>query len=395
MRLGALTGRPDQKALRELADAFSAFESLREKLNDKTRPVLKATLDEAEAALHAMDLERSGSLLQSASSLARMCLDDALLEQLDMTLGIHAYLGGRVAEAGVYGRKVFGRRMREGRIRGEDDLRAAIEVSFQIRDSGQLRESRRLLRACLCLDEDRADSPDHLRARIFCSSLTVELGDLKAGLAEDAEVYPRIAGMYPDTDLLHARTMLMSGAGTWHEALAGRSPGTMKYRMLLRHACLLEDEELLAKGFAGFIGTPPDGLPEHEYDTQLARLVRKLLRGRGGSVADYDRLLGEYPPKLASRPLVEVMTRMQRSQVARLARDTRALKREAEATERAWLNLPADQSPKIDWLITHERNLEAIRTPSAYLKSALQRTRQEKERLIRIGYLFLKTSERP
>lgn len=391
MRLGALTGRPDQKKLRELADAFSAFESLREKLNEASRPILKATLAEARPTLLGMDLERGGSLLQSASQLGRMCLDDDLLENLDMLQGMHAYLSGRVGDAVGYGRRVFGRRMREGRIRGPEDLQTALEVAFQIRDTGRLREARRMLRAALCLDEARAREPDHLRARLFSSSISVELGELDVALAEDLQVYAPIAGKYADCDMLHARTRLMTGEITWHEAAAGRNPGTMLYRMLLRHACVLEDKDMLGEGLKRFVGRPPDGLPEREYDTQLAILVHKLLSGKRGKVSDYDRLLDEHPPRLASRGLVDVMTHLHRGQVARLAGDARALRQSVLATREAREAVPEDQLQKIDWLLTEKRNLDGLsgkRLPEP-LVLARQTVTTQVDHLIKAGYNFL------
>ncbi|MEZ5990993.1 MAG: hypothetical protein R3E76_01385 [Planctomycetota bacterium] len=394
MRIGAVAGQRDLTTLRELSDSMDAFDSLREKLNLRSRPLLGAVLDELGEAVDRMDLDRAATLRLTAQQLARLTTDDMLLEKLDSHEGGFAYLSGNLENAIASERKVFARRMVDARIHNEDDLTRARNLAMALRDSGRLKEARRFVRASLALSEDdcRGSSVRH-QMRMFEAHLDADLGDIRTGLDKAARAFAEIKDDYFFAGISYSYIQLLAGLWTVPEALPfGRMSGG-KARMLTRFAAGIEDVEGLSACLPALIGSPPEGLPEHEYDTTLARLILDLLKGGKRRVEDYDELATKYPPRIASPHLRSVMVSLHRAQIARLCGDTRTLKQESTKCEQAWRDVPEELYVKVEWLLPHFRNLEAIppRQRTKLQKEALARLQSEISNHAASGYGFLKT----
>jgi hypothetical protein len=392
MRIGAVAGSHDRKTLRELGDAMDAFDRLREKLNVHTRPLLQGVLDEWGEALEQMDLNRAQSLRLTARQLSRLTTDEALLEQLDAGDGHHAYLHGELEEAVAAERRVFARRLHEGRIREPADLNKARNLIMSVRETGRLPEALRLSRAILALvDDGLRDSGIVHQLGVFEAHLEIDLGDLAAGLDRMARCFAAVRDDHSLSSILYAYAHLLAGLWTFEQALNFGTVNSGKARVMTRFAATTEDRAALGLCLPGLIGDPPTGLPEADYDAGVAQLVLDLLRGRKRGISDYDKLLGASPPHTPSAHLRSTMVHLHRAQVARLARNASALKKESAACEHSWQAVPPELHAKIEWLLPHRRNLEAVpaKQRTKVHRDGLARVQGAIDRHIANGYRFL------
>ncbi|MBZ0137437.1 MAG: hypothetical protein K8I27_13805 [Planctomycetes bacterium] len=378
MRIGAVAGQHDRKTLRELSESMDAFDRLREKLNVHTRPLLSGVLEELGEAIDRMDMDHAATLLLTAHQLSRLTTDEELLERLDSHEGGYSYLAGQLDRAIAAERKVFARRMRDGHIKKPEDLVKARNLAMSVRDAGRLKEARRIVRAGLDLaGDDCVGTPIMYQMQVFEAHLDTDLGELRAALGKAARAYPYIRDDHFFSGITYSYMQLIAGMWTFPETVQFGRMSSGKARVVTRFAATVEDADCLGICLPALVGSPPERLPEDEYDTALAQLVLDLLRRRKRRVSDYDALLGKYPPRIPSPFLREVMVHLHRAQIARLCGDSAILRKESAACEAAWLSLSSELSAKLEWLLTHRRNLRGI--PSK------QRTRVHRDALARVS----------
>lgn len=392
MRIGAVAGQHDRKTLRELSESMDAFDRLRERLNVHTRPLLQGVLDEWEEALIRMEMDRASSLQLTAQQLSRLTTDETLLERLDTAEGNHAYLLADLERAVSFERRVFARRIREGRIGSEQALAKARNLIMSIRETGRLEESRRLAQTVLALASDEwRDSELVNQIRVFEGHLDCDLGSLRSGLEKMIASYAFVREDHTLSGILYTYAHVTAGLWTFEEGLKFGRMTSGKARVMTRFAATTENADALTQCLPGLLGEPPTLMPANDYDARFAQLVLDLLRGRKRKLGDYDKLAGENPPRLPSLHLRKVLMHLHRGQVARLCGDSRALKEESAECEKAFAQVPADLAPKIEWLLPHRRNLEAlpIKQRTKVHREALARVERETDRHVANGYRYL------
>lgn len=392
MRIGAVAGRHDRRTLRELSESMDAFDRLREKLNVHTRPLLQGVLKEWNESLERMELDRAQSLRLTAQQLSRLTTDEALLEELDSSDGNHAYLHGDLEKAVAAERRVFARRLRDGHIREPGDLNKARNLIMSLRETGRLPEALRLSMATLALlDDSLLASPVVNQLRVFEAHLRVDLGELHTGLDQMTRAFAGVRDDHTLSGILYPYAHLLAGLWSFQQALSFGQMNSGKARVMTRFAATTEDPEALERCLPDLIGDPPRGLPAADYDARLAQLVLDLLRGRRRRVSDYDRLAGESPPRLPSIHLRNILQHLHRGQIARLCGDARTLRQECAAVEDAFRDVPAELAPKIEWLLPHRRNLEAVpvKQRTKIHREGLARVKREIARHAANGYRYL------
>ncbi|MCB9895288.1 MAG: helix-turn-helix transcriptional regulator [Planctomycetes bacterium] len=361
MRLGAVVGDRDRHKLRELSETLQTFDRLKERMNDRTRPVLARLLDDLGQALAGMDIARARVLRETAVELSRLCTDDTLLERLDTLQSGVEYLTGQLEPALEFDRRVFARRVRDGRLSGDDDVSQLVHLVMSLRETGRIAEARRVCGAILSLmDEQAVNSRGALEMRIFMGSFHVELGDLEQGLAMLREAYPRIpresriAGT-----ILMARALMLAGVMDYFEAhtFGYRTAGGS--RLLMREACFREDPAMLAHAARHLIGTGEPCVPHAEYDAQRTQLVQRALEGKGRA-GDFQRMAERHPPVTASRYMRDLLLAVHAAQHARLLGDRRELKARAEQTHGALAAIPPEIHPPIELTALHLKNAAAL-----------------------------------
>lgn len=383
MRLGEIAGRADQKTLRSLSESLDSLERMRATLNRRAGPLLQGTLAELRGCFGTMAMDRAAELIETARKLSRLTQDDDLLEQLDSAESTFHYLTARVEQALGFERRVFARRTRAGVIRGGPELHSALQFTMLLRETGRLREGRRVCRAILALAAESAADPTYHVLQLLEANLAIELGELAEGLATTVRVYPALTRDSFGTGPLYMRAMLLSGNYGFNEALHVGEMNGAKARMLVRHAVMRENADELQAALHQLVGPLPARVPETEYDTRLAALLLECLQGRKRGAAKFDALVGKFPPASHSPLLTQVMLAIHRGQVARLGGDKLGLRESVATAEKCLAAVPAELSVKMDWKVVRLRNLQAVRA-----SSELAAAEAEMQQLVAAGYHF-------
>lgn len=359
MRLGELAARPDQKTLRSLGESLDSLERMRQTLNKRAGPLLQGTLAELQRSFGPMQMDRAANLIETARKLARLTIDDGLLEQLDAAESSFHYLTARVESALEFERRVFARRTRAGVIRSGRELDSTLQFTMLLRETGRLREGRRVCRAVLALAAESAADPTYKVMQLLDANLSIELGDLAEGLSTTVRVFPTLTQDRFGVGPLYTRAMLLSGNQTFQDAINVGAMNGGKARMLMRHAATRENAAELEIAMNTLVGPLPQRVPDSEYDTRLAALILDCLQGRKRGVAHFDAIVRDHPPASHSPVLKQTMIAIHRAQVARLGGDKRGLKQASAETEVALKAVPPELFVKLDWKATRLRNLQA------------------------------------
>jgi len=397
VRLGALAGRQQQQTLRELADSVGAYDRVRERMNDITRPVLAQMLERYRELTSSMELERASSMRKAALQIARFCDDDDLLWRLDQQQAEHEHMLGRVDESLRFHLKLFARKLHQGALTDSDACSQAGSFVLALRDSGRFAEGLRICRAAIELTvEEGREWSSFLELRVIAGSLEVELGKLEPGLMEIQQAYVKFAAAQrPFPALLLARAELLAGlspvadVGKRAHASRGRS------RLLLRHACGLEDLAELRETFKTCVGKDEQQVPPDEFESRRAALLLKVLSGKiHDALAHYDSLVDQSPPPVNSPHLKAVVIAVQRAQLARLGASAKIAASAALEAQSAIDAVPKDRTVTLDLRALHARNLLA--TPHAHPTHGLKLIADQffKDHIER-GYTYMRALYKP
>jgi hypothetical protein len=361
MRLGAVVGDRDRKKLRELSDTLETYDRLRERMNDKSRPVLEQLLNDLSSALSEYDMPRARVLRETALELSRLCTDDRLQERLDTLQSTVEYMSGHLEESLAFERRIFSRRVRDGSLDEPGSIASCLNMVMSLRDTGRIREAQRTTGAILALlGEDAHPTPELLDLRMFMGNFKVELGDMTGGLAIMQSTYPLISAERRNVGtILLSRGLLLAGLMNYHEVLHFGSRVAGRSRLLLRFACFREDRELLKHATSELVGQRADCVPPEEYDAERARLLLKALGGKG-KISEFDKMVGAHPPPVPVPAVLRLILAVHRGQYARLIGDRKALRSQATETQRAFKTLPAELLPRCEFKVLHLRNLVAL-----------------------------------
>ncbi|MCA8917634.1 MAG: hypothetical protein KDB32_00960 [Planctomycetes bacterium] len=385
MRLGAVVGDRDRKKLRELSETLETFDRLRERMNENTRPVLSQLLEDLAEALAKLEIPRARVLRETAVELSRLCTDEAILERLDSLQSGVEYMTGRPDQALEYERRVFARRVRDGRLAGGDGL----SLVMTLRDTGRIEEARRVCGAILSLLGDaRENLPAVFEMRMFMGNFHVELGNMREGIVLLQECYPQIP---PErriaATILLVRGQVLAGLMGYHEAFHFGVRTSGSARLLLRLACFREDTELLEHASKNLLGRGVHDVPPDEYDSQRAALLLRASAGKS-KASDFDRMVEKHPPVVATQAMRRLMLAVHGGQFARIASDKKALRSKVSETQAAFEALPPDLYPRCEFKVIHLRNMAALGKSKAWQEPA-KALHNELQQWINNGYLGL------
>ncbi|MBV6515634.1 MAG: hypothetical protein HPKKFMNG_01275 [Planctomycetes bacterium] len=365
VRLGALTGKEQEKALRKLSDALGSYDRLRERINAQTRPVLKHLLDRYSSLCSHMELERAAGLRRACLQAAKFCDDEELLWELDNQQAMHEHLLGRVDAGLAFHLRLFARKLRDGALKDDASCSQAASLALALRDSGRFVEGRRICRAAIELAADEArQGLGFVELCVIGGSFDVELGDLESGLAGIQRAFGLLAaGQRSFASILLLRAELLAGLCSIAEARARSYPSRGRSRVLLRHACLLEDADELRACVEHSIGTAEHQIPPNEYEACRSRLLlTALTRPRPALLRQFETLGRESPPQVNSPHLKSAMLSIHHAQVARLCGKGAA---EAERAQAQLDVVPRDRTVTIDLYAVQARNLAATQQRQA------------------------------
>ncbi len=364
LRLGALAGKQHQKVLRELNDAFSAYERLREQLNAQSKPVFSTLLDEFAQHLHTLDVERAQSACTAAREVSRLCDDEALHTRFISLQSDLEYLRGSLEKSLELSRRVFSQLLRAGALQSEGDLRMAVNLAMSLKETGRHFEALRTTKAALALAQDHGQNwSAYWDLELFRGHLEVELGMATQGLARIQRVWPSLdMGSFEAATfatVIYVRALLLCGLLSPHETLGIGKQGIGTARQLLRWTCWLEDAQALRKAYATGVGTGPQRLAESDYEAMRARLILRALEGKA-TYADFERGSTENPFRAAAASVRELVLAAHKAQFARLAKEPKRAAELALRFEALCAKLPPDIYVNLDLRSLHQRNVLAL-----------------------------------
>jgi hypothetical protein len=305
MRLGSLTGKHHLRVLRELNDALKQHEALRGRLNEQTQPVFKRLLDDVGRCLDKADLEQAGDLLRAAEQVSRLCDDEVLALKLDSCRSLYAYLCRDFEHSIEIQRRTLVRRLAGIKLIDADNSMWAGNFALSLTATGRLREARRVCEAALALGRD-SDGAWKTELEVLAGGLTIDLGELKAGLARMQNAGPRAAHvMWNDNPGYLVRGLLWGGMLDFDGAVNTGVERRGKARQLLRFSCWLEDSALIERALHGWVSSAPGDVhthvPEQDLDTIHARALLAALQGRKSAWKLFEDGLKTLPPHQRSR----------------------------------------------------------------------------------------------
>ncbi|MBK8207699.1 MAG: helix-turn-helix transcriptional regulator [Planctomycetes bacterium] len=240
MRLGALAGKQHLKALRELDDALRTYETLRERLNVHSRPILKQLLDDWDKAFQVQRPERSRQLRRAADQVMRLCDDDELELRLMQTRAMDDMLHQeKESSLANQRRAALGRIVNTGNW-SDEALLAVQRVIFLLEGIGRLEESTALCRAVQILAQFYGGS------KSLIARLDAQIGDVMTETGRIIEGLPLLQraistiqdSSRPTWQALWAYAQYMAGTVEFEQiAIEPEGPGNQMLGEILSRIC--------------------------------------------------------------------------------------------------------------------------------------------------------------
>ncbi|MBK8208029.1 MAG: helix-turn-helix transcriptional regulator [Planctomycetes bacterium] len=393
MRLGAVVGDRQRKVVRELAETLETFDRLRERMNERSRPVISALLGDLEDALARFEMPRATSLRETAVELSRLCTDDAVLERLDRCQASTEYLTGHTEEALKFLRRVFARRIRDGVLESDASLSISLGFVMQLRETARMAETIRVSGAILSLVPDAlADHFSVLSVRVLHAGSLVEVGRLDEGLPILNKTCPKLP---PDSMLgtvMLLRGLTLAGVMGYRDAYGYGANSRARSRFLVRLACFHEDAASLQHALDHLTGIGEHVIPPEEFDAQVAHLLLRATQGRKSVAKEYQQMIERNPPVAANETMRQLLITTHGAQVARHARDQQSLRHWTDAASAALRKVVPEFTPRVDTRVLHLRNLEAATTGSH--KAQATALREDLQTWTKAGYHGLALNKR-
>lgn len=191
MRLGALTGKHHLRVLRELNDALTDYERLREKLDAHSAPIFRKLLLDLRKALDRFQTDGAKELLKAAEQVSRLCLDVSLKGELLSSQAHYYFLLGDHVRALESQRQLLLQPLSKGLIADDSAAQTALHMVLTLRTLGRLNEAKRVCCASLLLMPPQSRGWDARGMLAFMKGrLKADLGDLSKGIAIMMREFP-------------------------------------------------------------------------------------------------------------------------------------------------------------------------------------------------------------
>ena len=243
LKLGALTGRGQSRALREVSDMLDRYGSLRDRLNRMSVPLLSDLLQQAEQALHSGKVNRSKALEKVASRIEKFCDDRDLSNRLLSLRTQLLHMDQMLEEATALRSHAF-----HSRLTLDADFpkiaEAALGLAQSLHTSQFCKRSLRVIRIASCY----ASEADRLKLG-YINLLShevvvrVDLADFDhLGEAVEHLVAFRNPEVRPHVDT--AKLYYNLHRGVWLPGeLAGAPPASFPAAAMLLNTCYVTDDE--------------------------------------------------------------------------------------------------------------------------------------------------------
>ena len=384
MLLGSLAGKHHLKVLRELNDALLAHERLREDLNERTRPVFERILDDLQASLDALDLDRADDLRKAADQLSRLCDDEALTRDY---LRMSAYHDFQRKESESFlntQRRLFLRTLPDGALFDESSCDEARRIVVALTQMNRVPEALRICRATRALAGRKGrEWQAWARLESTYGVLLAETGRLRRAIEILQRTMPRLSGMYRKvSEAALNRMLLWSGVLSLEDAISIGEATDAKAQHLVQFACWRQDLGAL-KSTLDFA----KGRVEPVWGRPMLMIYAKHLRAQlskpGTTRADeYEKeVTKEFGKDDDISPFIISACRCELSRLAGRTKEANKDLKKAEA-ERTRL-MPSVLPAPLD-LAMHYRSVIELLKPDHKLA---RRSRRWFKRYVKSGYL--------
>ena len=242
-RLGALTGKHHLRVLRELNESLLRYEELRGRLNRHSAPILKKLVEDLDAALARLDVDRAQELRRAATQVERLCDEPELSRRFTAQQAHCEVLDQNTAAAMEYQRRLVRDAVCEGRLLDPEVAENFVRLALITKDGGHQEEALRICESAIALMNDEAREWQPSRALQFLrGSFLVELGRLFEGIEAMQRFAPLVEGRRGKASRLTLqRALMMSGVLTLNEAYAYGYDAEPKALNLIEFALWTED----------------------------------------------------------------------------------------------------------------------------------------------------------
>jgi hypothetical protein len=280
MQLGSLTGKHHLKVLRELSDALTTYEKLRQDLNTRTAPIFKQVLADYWKALEKWDFERADELRKAASQVARLSDDEKLAAEFDRTRAFHAYLQQDETQAILLQRRVFQRMLPAGMLLDDRAMREAFNFATTLQGSSRMQEAWRVCQATLLMAPEEMRGSSIVRfISALCGFVETELGDVRSGLSRIQASLPQPdERMRPSQQSMLVHCLMFSGAISFEAACAMGPISPAHSQGMLVRSIYEDTREALELACETFIDNGPMALGESVFICTYTRSLLAALK---------------------------------------------------------------------------------------------------------------------
>lgn len=288
VKLGALTGRAQAKALREISDRLAAYGSLRENLHASTRPVLTELVTALEQALDQRQYDRAAFIEKTASQVERFTEDLELSRRL-IQARAHILQVQQQSERAIELQTTAFHALLGSGAKPSEVVTSASSLCVLLRNHGNSGQARRIARmAQAYIGDSKSVGLSILMYQEVMSS--IELGTFD-GLAELLSNANKLApaGRRDYVDIGKLYYLVYSGVLQPAEIAGVRQENFPAAGFIMNIAGWTEDPKLLEAALDAARAVMNTQMPLNVHQVQVGEQLLALLNGRRPPAATINR----------------------------------------------------------------------------------------------------------
>jgi len=383
VRLGALAGRADAKALRELDDALRGYERIRDRLDKQTAQVFGELLDSLQRELASRNEPASRHSMKSVEQIGRLCHDPVLqMRKLRLEARFQAEFGD-LPTALELNRSVFYRGLARGADMRREDVQDALQLVLGLESVGRFREALGFIRALQAvLAAAGRDWPEVNSLLGMEGRILVALRELPAGVAALQAAYARGANVRLPLHIAYLYMGTISLQEFMHSAPENESLADWA----VRFALWLAEPHALRAAVSAYERAREGESTTARFEPECARLLILAGKGERGLLQRFDLALERSQFIVQDRAPWDVALPAWRCRLALAQGDRRAAREDLERADEALAAADANVVIPIQIEAGHYRNvLDLVKQPGPLRQRAQAFMRAELAR----GFRFL------
>ncbi|MCK6439970.1 MAG: helix-turn-helix domain-containing protein [Planctomycetes bacterium] len=283
LKLGELLGKDHLKVLRQLNEALTAHENLRQELNRQTANVMKDVLQKFDGVLkEGVARQTAARYLEAAKQLSRLCSDDELLMQLaQRELAFESYWGTEIRTYELQ-RRLFIHRLARTEDTDEQFAESAFRHATALHSAHRCKEAIRVAYSALGMMRGKPGL-DYWRNQLLVDigMVEVEMGSLHRGFERLLKVHTTL---YPNNLVISqvAVTVAQMYAGILDIEGLAHSPSALNRNLSfygLRFARLYDDAGLMRSAYRWFVGNEKHLAEPDSTASIVSRLALDAIEG--------------------------------------------------------------------------------------------------------------------